>query len=188
MRGSGRVVGGPSIEAKIHELSIREAADALGVAPSTISRARRTGVMPRATRDPERLAGLKKAHYSLRRTKTYRTARTAVEQQVQAALASIGTGSVKVAIPGHGHGPVLKSTDYSFQKRSAATVSVSADHIRQRAEKTPGRLDQIIFDEVGRAYLRWVERHGWSPDAWAFHGTPVTLGGYDTTLDGITEA
>lgn len=67
----------------IAELSTAEAAEALGVSASTISRARRTGQAPRALRDADAAASLQRAWSALRHTKRYREVRKAREARAR---------------------------------------------------------------------------------------------------------
>lgn len=85
-RGSGESVTGEGMERwQVHvaELSLAEAAEALGVSRSTVQRARRSGVAPRALSDPQRAESLRRSWSAYRHTARYRQRRTEREKRVE---------------------------------------------------------------------------------------------------------
>lgn len=179
-RGSGRVLEvATGWQKHIGELSVREAAEALGVSESTVSRARRSGVAPRALSDPDRAAALQRAWSAYRHTNRFRQVRGARDQKIQ---------QIRDARVIEANGVQGTNLD-------------SARAIRHRhlggANRREGRLTPLDAERLAFAYAQgaepalaravaahflaayWGQPHG---TAWVMEQVEVTIGDFVTVL------
>lgn len=178
-RGSGQLAapGVTGWQRWTRELSTREAAEALGVSASTISRARRTGQAPRALSDPDAKARLRRAHKNYARSKPGQALRKKRGQGI-GALAKAPT----ITVNGR-QGPKTDSPDAAIRNRrldlaDLAVLTPAAQHALAAAYARGGEraLGRELAKVLGVGYMD-------ADQGWALEAVTVTAGDASFTLE-----